>query len=196
MTRLKLVTAPAEEPITLAEAKTHLRVDASDEDALITSLIVAARRAAEQRTGRALVTQTWEASCDEFPGSGEGIPLQLAPVQSVTSVKYIDTAGVEQTIGAPNYTLNDRGSMGHSVLPAHGYAWPSAREQQNAVTVRFVAGYGAAAAVPQDIKAWLLLTIGTLYMQRESFVGNAMFAPAIPDRFWDALLDPYCMVGF
>ena len=183
---LKLITAPTEEPLTLAEAKLHLRVDGTDEDSLITALIVAAREAAEHETGRAFVTQTLELVLDEFP---EAFVLRRPPVASVTSVKYLDPAtGAELTLD-PADTLLDNISEPAYLVPAYGKSWPTARATANAVRVRYVAGYGAAAAVPVAIKQWMKLAIGTMYENRSSVVAG-QFAP-LPDRFWSALLDPY-----
>lgn len=161
---LKLVTAPSVEPVTLAEAKAHVRATDTAEDALISALIVAARSFAEDFTGRAFVTQTWDWALDEFPLYLAELPK--APLQSVTSVSYIDTNGATQTLGASLYkvdALTDPGRM----APAYGEVWPSTRSEPNAVTVRFVAGYGLAAAVPQPIKQAMLLLVGQQYEHRE-----------------------------
>ena len=180
------IAAPASEPLTLAEAKLHCRVDGSDEDALITALIVAAREQAEHETGRALVTQTWELVHDAFP---EAFVLRRAPIQSVTSIKYLDAAtGAEQTLDPADYLLDKDSEPGY-VVPAYGKAWLSTWPVPNAVRVRYVCGYGIAAAVPIAIKQWMLLAIGTMYAQRESFVAGQICS--IPDRFWSGLLDPY-----
>lgn len=180
------ITAPAVEPLTIAEAKLHCRVDGSDEDALITALIVAAREQAEHETGRALVTQTWELVHDEFP---EAFVLRRAPIQSVTSIKYLDDAtGAEQTLDPADYLLDKDSEPGY-VVPAYGKAWPATWPVPNAVRVRYVCGYGLAAAVPVAIKQWMLLAIGTMYAQRETFVTGQI--GSIPDRFWAGLLDPY-----
>lgn len=183
----KLITAPAEEPITLTQAKLQCRVDGSDEDALFTGVIIpAARHMAEQRTGQALVTQTWELALDAFPSAE--IEIEKPPVQSITSVKYLDIDGVEQTVSSTDYALDGYGSMQHRVIPDYGYSWPSSQSVPNAVKVRFVAGFGLATAVPEDIKAWLLLAIGTLYANRETVTqGQA----ELPGAFWQSLLDPY-----
>lgn len=180
------IAAPASEPLALADAKAHCRVDHSDDDALITALIVAAREQAEHETGRALVTQTWELVHDTFP---EAFVLRKAPIASVTSVKYLDPAtGVEQTLD-PADTLLDNASEPGYVVPAYGKAWPTARAVPNAVRCRYVCGYGNAAAVPQAIKQWMLLAVGTMYAQRETVMAGQI--AGIPDRFWSGLLDPY-----
>lgn len=180
------ITAPAVEPLTLAEAKLHCRVDGSDEDALITALIVAAREQAEHETGRALVTQTWELVHDAFP---EAFVLRRAPIQSVTSLKYLDSAdGTEQTLDPADYLLDKDSEPGY-VVPAYGKAWPATWPVPNAVRVRYVCGYGLAAAVPVAIKQWMLLAIGTMYAERETIIAGQ--AASLPDRFWAGLLDPY-----
>lgn len=188
--RLKLITAPTEEPVTLAEAKLQCRVDGTDEDALLTALIKAARELAENQTGRALCTQTWELALDAFPAAE--IELPLPPVQSITSIKYLDASAVEQTLSADVYALDSYGSLRHWVLPAYGAAWPAALAAANAVKIRFVAGHGAA-AVPQGIKQWMLLQIGHWYAVRESVnVGSSV--NELP--FVGALLDPYRLLTF
>lgn len=180
------IAAPASEPLALADAKAHCRVDHTDDDALITALIVAAREQAEHETGRALVTQTWELVHDAFP---EAFVLRKPPVASVTSIKYLDSAtGVEQTLDPADYLLDNASEPGY-VVPAYGKAWPDSYGVPNAVRCRYVCGYGNAAAVPQAIKQWMLLAIGTMYAQRETFATGTV--ANLPDRFWGSLLDPY-----
>lgn len=172
---LFLVTAPKVEPLTLAEAKSHLRVDDSihDEDGLIEGLIVAAREYAETFTHRALITQTWDLKLDEFPcwQTSEPIVLPLPPVQSVTSVSYIDTTGTTQT-WATTYYDTDFPTGPHAcaarIQPAYQQIYPVTRAVPNAVTVRFVAGYGAASTVPAPIKAAMKLLIGNWWLNREA----------------------------
>jgi uncharacterized phiE125 gp8 family phage protein len=187
---LTLITAPTAEPVSLAEAKLHCKVDGADDDALITALIIAARRMAEQQTGRALVTQTWKLTFAAFPAAA--IALPLPPLQSVASIKYYDAVGVLQTLDASAYTVHASGLVG-LVVAAYGTSWPAARATLDAVEITFTAGFGNAAAVPQEIKQWMLLQIGTWYASRESAgAGNA--ASEVP--FVGALLDPYRILRF
>ncbi len=168
--RLHPYTPPAVEPITLAEAKLHLRVDLDDDDDLITSLIVAARQVCEGRLRRALVTQVWDLTLCGFPECGP-IRVPLPPLVSVGSVKYRDGAGVQQTLSGSVYVVA-AGTPG-AIHLADGQSWPTTQEHPEAVTVRFTAGYGAAAAVPDCIKAAMKLLIGHWYENREAVnVGN------------------------
>lgn len=151
---LKLITPAAVEPITLTEAKAHLKVDHTDDDILITSLIVAAREHAEGFQNRALVTQTWELVLDAWP-RGDSIDMPLPPLQSVTSIKYKDTEGVESTWAATNYIVDIDSFKGRVAL-AYGISWPSeSLYPVGAIRIRFVAGYGLAVSVPEMTKAAL-----------------------------------------
>lgn len=184
---LTLLTAPAEEPLTLADAKAHLRVDVTDDDALITALITAAREQAEHRTGRALVTQQWQITLHGWP-CHTVIQLPKPPLASVEEVSYLDSDGARQVIPDTDYQVITDTLLGQ-VLPAYGLSWPSYRDQPGSVQVNYTAGYGDAADVPQSIKAWMLLAIGAWYARREALaIGSVM---ELPRAFWDALLDPY-----
>ena len=122
--------------------------------------------------GRAIVSQTWELSLDTFPA--DEIQIPLVPLVSITSVVYDDEDGIEQTIDGADYTLDPAGW----VVTAGDYSWPTPITAINAVRVRFVAGYGDAADVPATIKAAILLMVGDLYAQRESFATGP--ASAVP----------------
>ncbi len=181
---LKLITGPAVEPISLDEAKAHCRVDDSDNDAPLTLMIKAARSLAEARLGRALVSQLWELTLDAFPAAE--VRLEKPAVLGITSVKYLDPDGVEQTMAAEDYVL-DAALLPGWLFPSD--VWPETYDGANAVKIRFTAGYGAAASdVPNDIKAWMLLQIGALYRNREAFAAGQAVAE-LPGRFTDALLD-------
>jgi uncharacterized phiE125 gp8 family phage protein len=192
---LKLVTAASTYPVTLAEAKLHLRVDSTDEDTLITALITAATEMCEQATGRALMTQTWLLTLDEFPAE---IELTRVPVQSVTSVTYTDTDGAVQTLSTgSNWRLLDLGDFSFArIVPVYGYEWPATREQNNVVSVQYVAGYANAAAVPQPIKQWVLLMIASMFDNRETEAySSRAVSTTVRMQFVDRLLDRYTVFG-
>lgn len=186
-----LYTAPAAEPVTLAEAKLHCKVDIADDDALLTSLITAVRLQAENLTQRALVTQTWDVTFDSF--SADSMDIPFPPLQSVTSINYIDANGATQILASTEYQVIKNELVGR-IVPAYGKSWPTTRDDPAAVTVRMVAGYGAAADVPASIKAWMLISIATLYDQREAIMQGA--TTELPRGFYEGLLDAYRVVKF
>lgn len=191
---LKLITAPTTYPVTLAEAKLHCRVDVADDDALITALITAATEMAEQKTGLAIMTQTWELTLDAFP---DALELTRVPVQSITSVKYYDTAGAQQTLSPAAYALDNADAFGFSyVVPAYNGTWPDTRDQINAVSVQYVAGYANAAAVPESIKQWIKLMLSTMYDNRETEAySSRAVSTTVQMTFVDRLLDRYKVYG-
>lgn len=156
-------------------------------DPLLGLLIASARAAAEQELRRYLVTQTIDARLDAFPSPL--YEIRLPPLQSVTSISYVDSDGVTQTLSASLYDVDAAGKPAR-VSPSYGNAWPSTRPQQNAVTVRFLAGYGAAAAVPQCVKQWMLLQIKTAWDNRDRLAVGGTGLVLMPSSYVDGLLDP------
>ena len=139
----------------------------------------AATALAEERTGRQLVTATWTLKLDAFPAHEAPIELPKAPLQSVTHVKYYDTAGVLQTLSSALYAVEapvgDFAEPGRIVLN-YGEVYPGTYAQLNAVEVEFVAGYGTTSAVPGLMKAALLLVVGELFERREDAVTGTSIA--------------------
>jgi uncharacterized phiE125 gp8 family phage protein len=172
---LRMITAPAVQPLTLEEVKQHLRVDYTDSDSIISAYIEAAASYVEGEhsfTGRALVTQTWELVIDHFPVHEIKIPLP--PLQSIDSIKYDDTAGDEQTLATTQYYVDDVSEPAW-VVPIVG-GWPTAvLDAINSVRIRFTAGYPATTDSPPDlrgnipsaIKQAMLLHIGSFHEHRE-----------------------------
>lgn len=156
----KVITPATDEPITLEEAKAHLRVDSSDENAVITRAISGARHFAEHYTGRAFARQTLEQAMPCFP-DGE-FNLELGPVDSITSIKYTDANGVEQTLDPADYVLSTYGTA-RTVHPAYGVTWPDTRGPL-AVRVRYVTGYEEA---PVAAVSGMLLIVGHLFENRQ-----------------------------
>lgn len=174
---------PTTEPVTLAEVKAHCKVDVSDDDSLLTAMISAARIAAEQATGRTVITSTYRLTLDAFP-DGE-IVLPFPSVQSVTSVKYYDANGAQQTLTGGDYVVDLDGGRVDTLA-----AWPATQERPNAVEVIYVAGWADAAAVPAAVKQWVLMRVASMYENRADYA-TAREAASVAIPFVDSLLDPY-----
>lgn len=161
----KLITGPEAEPITRDQAKLHLRVDHAAEDAYIDGLIKTARLYVEDLCG-ALITQTWKAFYDSWPESEFILPK--GQIQSVTHVKYTDTAGVTTTLGGSTYLVDIDMRPGR-VIRNYGTSWPAvALSPRNPIEVQFIAGYGNAGTdIPDPIRHALLLLIGHWFAHRE-----------------------------
>ena len=187
-----VVTAAVVEPITLVEAKAHLRVTDSADDLLIQALIIAAREQAEQVCWRAIAPQTWVVALDQFPRPAmnvssanwygpqwgtspgpltvvypdgtTGYEIYLPPTNVINSVKYIDTVGTLQTLNASKYKL-DKLSTPNRLVPSFGNVWPDTRNEVNAVLVEIDVGY---ASVPMSIRQWMLLKLAAWYENREA----------------------------
>lgn len=180
---LWLVTAPASEPIPTAVAKLHLRVDHTTDDALIDTLCAAAREYVETGTGRKCITQTWDLKLNAFPCNDGSIWLAFPPVTSITSITYVDTNGVTQTLSSGLYTTDlPPGTTAPyaRIVPAYQQSWPQTREVPNAVVVRYVCGFANAAAVPYSMMAAMKLLIGHWYVNREAGVVGTI-AQTLPD---------------
>lgn len=169
------ISLPTFEPVSLVEAKAHLRVTFSDDDNVITAFIAAARMNVEGWLGRALVDQTWDLYLDSFPtDTFKGIQIPLPPLLEVISVKYDDGGGVEQTVSPTAYYVDKASQPGWIVPVGVGASWPTPIDAINSVRIRFRAGYitnnSPPEQIPFDIKAGMLLTVGSMYEHRESQV--------------------------
>lgn len=185
---LKRTVDPALEPVSLAEAKLHLKMDGvTEDDALILALISAAREWVEQSTRRALITQTWRLKGNELPLS-ERLELPRPPLQSVSSFTYVDDGGSTSTWSSSKYSVLTDSEPG-IVAVNYGEVWPSIRDQEDAFTVTYVAGYGALpASVPAPLRQAILLLVGSMYMNREAT--SAVKVETVPFGV-EALISPY-----
>jgi uncharacterized phiE125 gp8 family phage protein len=189
---LKLINGPAEEPVSLALAKLAAKVEHSVDDELFTQILIpGVRRQAEHELNRPLITQEWERVLDAFPCNE--LKLGKPPVQSIVHVKYIDVDGVERTLASSAYSLDADTDPGW-LCPAIDTVWPDTLVTANAVRVRFLCGYGAAAAVDASIKDWMLVKIATGYRFREQLVAGMSIAQ-LPGGYMDAKLDPFRYYG-
>lgn len=155
---LKLITAPATEPVTLAEAKAHLRVEHTESDGLITDLITMAREYCEGFQNRQYITAAWDLWLDAWPDK-DYIRIPRPPLQSVESVKYFGTDNTEYTMDPAGYFVDNKSEPGRVAL-AYGQSWPIATlRPAGGVVIRFDAGYGDAKDVPQKVKQAILLKV-------------------------------------
>lgn len=194
---LTIVTQPASEPVSLSEARLHCKVDIDDDNLLIGSLVRAARRYVERTGARQLVTATWMLTQDRFPRysssavwqqysdglwdqripqtelSGRWWPDKAAirlpkpPLQSITSITYIDGTGTQQTL-SPTLYLVDTNTEPGRITPSYGNIWPIIRQQIASVQVTYVCGYGTAAQVPDTFKEAIKLLVNHWYVNREA----------------------------
>lgn len=185
---VSVVTPAALEPLTLAEAKAHLSIVADDWDAQITDWIAAARARVETFTRRSLITQSL---AYRRAGFGGRVVIPVAPVQSVASITYLDTGGVERTLDAAEYRLlRDREPV--EVRPVVTRVWPSTLIEEDTVTITVVAGYGASgSAVPADIRAALKMLVAHYFANREAVVAGTI-SGALPEGV-AALLTPHIL---
>lgn len=160
---ISVATAPTSEPITTAEAKAWLRVTSDDEESLIASLITSAREAVEIDSRRSLMTQTIDLWLDEWPCK-YFFELPRGPIQSVSFLKYYDTANTLTTWSSSNYALDAARNVLQIIRSA---TIPSLHDVANAINIRYVAGFASAALVPQGLKHAMLLKIGAMFENRE-----------------------------
>lgn len=163
-------------------------------DPELNALIRTVRVAAEGYTRRALVTQTWDLKLDRFPCWTIHVPKPT--LQSVVSITYVDTDGNTQTLDPATY-LVDPNSTPARITPVFGGIWPVTLYQNNAVKVRFVAGYGLAAAVPDGIKTWMIIRIKHLFDNPDAIVvQNRAQVAEMPRALVDGMLDEYTVPDF
>lgn len=197
----KLITPPTAEPLTLDEAKAHARIDGAADDTYVTGLIPACRELYEKISERSVMAQTWDVAFDDFPRYHRDryngryadasefsdyperylhhdlyLELPVPPVQSVTSITYIDSNGTPQTLDPALFQV-DLITEPARVYAAYGQAWPGVRLQRNAVTVRIVTGYPDAASVPATMKLAIKALIAHFYENREPVAAVAGVRP-------------------
>jgi uncharacterized phiE125 gp8 family phage protein len=175
--RLKLVTPPEIEPVTLAEALAHCHVDEGVEDTWFTAIIRAARENCENFQWRAYISQGFELSIDGLPQ----MPIELprAPLISVDSIKVYDNKNVETTMALSDFFVDD--SEPARIVFAYGKAWPSITPREiGTVKIAFTAGY-AQGRVPTTVKQAMLLFIGHAYENRSGEVAE------LPRAYYDLL---------
>lgn len=162
MKSLVPVTAPTEEPVTLAEAKEALRVDSDDDATRIEELVAIAREYVENFTGRALISQTWKLTLSEWPDC-RVITLDRSPFASVESIKYYPASGAEQaTLSEATYRAPTGRTPGIIELKA-SEVWPDVDDRLDAIEINFTAGAASAALVPKTLKKCVYALVAHWY---------------------------------
>ena len=207
---LQLIRDAAVEPLSLAEAKLHLRVDITDDDVLIQAMITSARKFAENLLQRSLISQAWISVLDSFPGPTLiGIPwgktytlpqhaiiLERSRVQNVTAINYLDMGGNPQVVPTTQYVV-DYSSEPCRITPVFGQIWPIPLPQIGAINVQFTSGYvvpvttsGQNVTVPSD---WKTYTAGQIVrFSNPDAVNGVLPAPLMPatDYYIQSVVSP------
>jgi len=198
---VRVVTAPAYEPITLVEAKLFCRIDTDDtaQDAVVTLLITAARERAEAITGRAFIQRDMELLMDDLPTDGSAIELAYSPIRSVSYIRYRDAAGIDNELsGSPDVWLLDSSGTPGRIAPLAGASWPATNGTISNVRIGYRCGYAPVgspdneaayqAGMPALLRTWMAVRVSSFYEQRESIVIGSTVAET-PRDYVDGLLD-------
>lgn len=164
----KVTTAPASEPLTKSEVKNYLKVDTSSDDALIDTLITAARQWVENHCALALLPQTILETFDGLPKEG-ALSLTISPLREVSGVYYLDNANTAQLMPSAIYRV-DTVTMPPRIIRNYNQSWPEVQETVGNASAIYMAGYDNASAVPAAIKTAMMLTIADMYDNRTDYV--------------------------
>jgi uncharacterized phiE125 gp8 family phage protein len=178
-----LLTPPAGEPLSLAEARGFLRVETDEDDALIAALITAARLHVEAQTGLALMTQAWRMVFDRWPACGR-IPVRPAPLRSITAARVFVRDGHALTVDTQAF-VEDLAAMTLAFIP-----WAMALPTRIAagIEIDVAVGFGDASDVPEPLRHAIRLLVAHWYEYRGLVAADA--GPMVPSTV-AALLLPY-----
>ena len=181
-----LIEPPAIEPVTLAEAKAHMRLTGSDDDDYVSAMITAARIHVETATRRVLIDQSWRIYRDDWPADGR-IDLPLAPLQSVETVTVFDAAGEPSEVPSGGYLVDLASSPARLVFTG---AAPRPGRAVNGIEIDVVVGYGASGlAVPQPLRFAVMTLVARWYEDREGLAYGIV--PSRVAAAFEALVAPF-----
>lgn len=181
-----LILPPAGEPLSLTEAKAHLRLDTVDEDDLVTALIVAARQIVEKATGLALLTQTWRIIADSWPAPLQ-VKLPLRPFASLAAIRVYDAANVATVLAAATYFVD---AQPYAARVQFANSPPMPGRAIAGIELDVVAGFGAtAASVPEPLRLALRMLVAHWFEARGDAAGDA--SPRQIPVVVEALLQPF-----
>jgi uncharacterized phiE125 gp8 family phage protein len=187
---IKVITAPAQLPVTVAEIRQHCRIEITDDDEdleLKIKAVVNRLDPPDGILGRALITQTLRYSIEKFPGGQ--ILLPYPPAQAISSIKYMDSSDVEQTVANTAYQLKTDSDPARIILK-YGQNWPTCSLSGNdplPVKINFISGYGDDPQdVPEMIRLGIMMEVADYYLQRENIVlGQAISQNEFTRRVFD-----------
>lgn len=172
---LLVLEGPAVEPLTLAEARAHLRLDGDEEDAVVSACIVAARQACESYTGLSLISQSWQLYLDRWPRGA--VLLPRPPVQEVLEVAVMDAEGGRETLDPERYVVDRAAGRPARLVRRGGLSWPRPGRPIGGIEITYRAGYGDSwNDVPAALRQGMLLAVAHFFERRE---GEAGLPPAI-----------------
>lgn len=187
-----LLNAPSIEPVSLAEAKAHLRVEGTDQDSLITSLITAARLHVEQVTHRALIDQDWRLVLDRIPHDG-CVELVKGPLRAINAMTLFDDEGTGTLLPMAEIVLDIASVPGRLVVPDTLYGHVPVRAHLG-IEIDYKVGYGASAQdVPLDLKQAILSLVAHWFDHRDAVIATG--GGAIMPVGFEALIQPYEVMG-
>lgn len=185
MRTYQVVTPASTYPVSLTEAKAHLKVDISTDDTLITNLIIASTQLSEEYTNRFFIDTVINQTCTTFADLKS---LFKSKVISVTHVKYYDSDNAQQTLDSADYVVNNQFEP-CQINPAVDFSFPDIADRIDAIECKYTVGYGEASDVPNAIKQAILLTIGNWYANRESVITGRTSTELAQSSLW--LLNTY-----
>lgn len=178
----KVTVDPSGQVLTTSETKNHLKVDSSDDDTLIDNLISVATEICQDYTRRLLLTQTVECYLDSW----DDMIINRSPIQSISKIEYYNSNNELTELDSSTYDV-DIVSEPARITLADGKSWPTLRSRTNPIIITFVAGYGTASDIPDDLKQGMLSLIGHLYENRQDvIVGRQVNSiPKTSQYLWD-----------
>lgn len=181
-----LITPPVVEPVSLVEAKAHLRLIGTDDDDYLAAMIAAARIQVESATRRVLIDQTWRICRDDWPAGGR-LDLPLAPVRSVAEITVYDENGAPTVLPATAWSLDAASTPARLALSGEG---PRPGRIFNGLEIDVVAGYGTSGLdVPQPLRLAIMMLVARWYENREGF-SYGVVPSSVADAF-EALVAPF-----
>lgn len=163
--RVQTITPPAAYPVSLAEARAALRIDAGDEDALLAGYIATATRHVENETGLQLIARSCRAWLHRWPKGGV-VELEAAPLITVDQVRTFDAADVATVLDPAWYLVDTASDRGRLVL-RRGYSWPTSLREASAIEMEWTSGFGENPAdVPEELRQAILLLVGHWHRNR------------------------------